>query len=116
MATFTDSGVRKVCHVSTGHGSDCKEAWAKIQKTSTNVLNFKPSDYIRIKAGEAFVGCYGLITPDSECYAITVAKKDTNLFVAGVQLVPPIRPEDSKVPERKDVLKAAIEAPLKATL
>ena len=71
MAVFDDQGTRKVCHVSTGEGQDCKEEWQRIKGRSFNVFEFRPSDFIDAK-GRAFAGCYGLITSDLQTYAITV--------------------------------------------
>ena len=92
MAIFTDSkGVRKVCHVSTGSDADCKAQWEDIQKQSTEVRNYRPSDYIRLPdmPGWAFLGCYGLITPDLKCYAITIGQppgKTAGRYVAAIEL------------------------------
>ncbi len=71
MAVFTEGGVQKVCHVSTGDGQDCLAEWANIKARSTNVFEFKPHEYISTGGG-AFMGCYGLITADLRMYAITV--------------------------------------------
>src|SRR5882724_5365790 len=46
MAVFTQGGVRKVCHVSTGEGQDCKDAWQAIKAQSSQVFEFKPSDFV----------------------------------------------------------------------
>ena len=102
--------------MSTGLGQDRKEEWAKIQKSSAKVWNFKPSDYIELPKNEIFAGCYGLIAPSSKCYAITVAptKDGTRRFVANVKQCNPIIPEDSKLPTSVDVLKAPTKAPMEA--
>ncbi|WP_295389153.1 hypothetical protein [uncultured Thiodictyon sp.] len=71
MAVFTYGGIRRVCHVSTGAGQDCKAQWEQIKSQSTNVFEFKPSDFID-SGGSAMLGCYGLITADLQTYAITV--------------------------------------------
>lgn len=86
MAVFTLDGIRRVCHVSTGEdGQDCMAEWKKIKDRSTNVFEFKPSDYIDTK-GQALVGCYGLITGDLRTYAVTVVrnKEDNTLKIASI--------------------------------
>lgn len=68
-----NDGVVKVCHVSTGHGQDCKDEWQNVKAVSSNVFEFRPSDFIEAN-GQAFDGCYGLITNDLRTYSITVAR------------------------------------------
>lgn len=51
-----------------GAGTPCSYG---IEARSTNVFEFKPSDFIATDGG-AFTGCYGLITSDLRMYAITV--------------------------------------------
>ena len=86
MAAFTHENIRKVCHVSTGTGQDCKEEWEKIKKASSSVSEFKPSDYIDTK-GSAFVGCYGLITRDNHAYSITVVSKGGKKVISKIKSV-----------------------------
>jgi len=81
MATYVHNGVRKVCHVSTGKGQDCKAEWDRIKGESTNVKEFKPSDYIKTK-GLAFAGCYGIITSDDKCYSVTVVRQKDLIVIA----------------------------------
>lgn len=71
-----NDGVVKVCHVSTGNGQDCKDEWQQVKAASTNVFEFRPSDFIDAN-GQAFEGCYGLITNDLRTYSITVARSKT---------------------------------------
>jgi hypothetical protein len=71
MATFNVGGDRRVCHVSTGDGQDCKAAWDAVKAGATNVFEFKPSDFIETGGG-SFLGCYGLITGDLQTLSITV--------------------------------------------
>jgi hypothetical protein len=85
MATFTYQGIRRVCHVSTGAGQDCKAEWERIKKLSTNVFEFRPSDFIDTKGG-AFAGCYGLITADLRTYSITIVRKNAKLTIASIKM------------------------------
>ncbi|MEA9787119.1 MULTISPECIES: hypothetical protein [Xanthomonas] len=72
MAVYNaQDGRRMVCHVSTGDGQDCRNAWSQIRSTSTHVFQFRPSEHIETK-GSALAGCYGLITNDLQSLAITV--------------------------------------------
>ena len=71
MAIYTDGGDTRVCHVSTGDGQDCKDAWGVIKARSRNVFQFKPSDYVET-GGQSLLGCYGLVTPDLQTLSITV--------------------------------------------
>jgi hypothetical protein len=84
MAVFTQNGVRRVCHVSTGAGQDCLAEWQRIKRLSTNVFEFRPSDYIETKGG-AFVGCYGLITGDLRGYSITIVLMNNALKIASIK-------------------------------
>ncbi|MGY4890436.1 UNVERIFIED_CONTAM: hypothetical protein EX528_08640 [Xanthomonas axonopodis] len=89
MAAYTaQDGRRMVCHVSTGEGNDCKSAWDQIRSTSTNVLEFRPSDYIDTK-GRSLAGCYGLITNDDRSLAITVVsgKDPSSRFISAITVV-----------------------------
>jgi hypothetical protein len=85
MAVFDHGGVRKVCHVSTGDGQDCKAQWDTIKGQSKNVFEFKPSDFIETK-GAAFGGCCGLITADLRTYSITLALSKGVRTVANIQM------------------------------
>lgn len=78
MAAFTFENIKRVAHISTGAGQDCLPQWAKIKEKSTNVFEFKPSDFIETK-GKSFVGCYGLITPHLDVYSITIITEDNNI-------------------------------------
>ena len=49
MAVFTYQGIRRVYHVSTGVGQDCKAERERIKSVSTNVFEFRPSDFIDTK-------------------------------------------------------------------
>ncbi|BBO71284.1 hypothetical protein DSCA_52140 [Desulfosarcina alkanivorans] len=75
MAAYTQNGSRRVCHVSTGKGQDCKTEWEAIRQASTHVIAFKPHEFANIdaiqQAGQAF-NCYGLITAAGECFSIAV--------------------------------------------
>lgn len=74
MSVFSGlNGRRLVCHVSTGEGQDCKDAWSQIRGASANVFEFRPSEYIETMGG-SFSGCYGLITTDYQALAITVVR------------------------------------------
>ena len=76
MASYVDkSGTRRVCHVSTGSGQDCKGEWERIKSESSGVREFRPSDAIDPGklAGLAFKGCYGIVTADDKCFAVVVA-------------------------------------------
>jgi len=123
LATFTDKdNIPKVCHVSTSTNADCdcKELWVSIQKTMTNVVNFKPSDFIpepKDLKGASLVGCYGLITLEGDCYAITVVQKnDSGKVVACIAKCIPIQkqPEEDKRPVSGNVLNPATNADTKA--
>ncbi|MCA1764263.1 MAG: hypothetical protein ABR574_13685 [Cryomorphaceae bacterium] len=85
MASFTYEGVRRVCHVSTGTGQDCKEEWERIKSLSTNVFEFRPSDFIDTK-GASLNGCYGLITADLRTYSITVVRRSSGLEIASIKM------------------------------
>lgn len=78
MAAYTKGGQRRVAHVSTGAGQDCKSEWNSIAKTASSVLAFKPHEAANIgelqKAGQAF-NCYGLITANGDCFSIVVGGK-----------------------------------------
>jgi hypothetical protein len=77
MAVFKHKdGTIKVCHVSTGKGQDCKAEWQRIKGESTQVFEFRPSDFVETN-GQALSGCYGLITADFKTYAITVTTSKT---------------------------------------
>jgi len=68
MAVFTDSGVRKICHISTGtEFGDCKSVWNAIKVNYSNVLEFRPSDFIH---GTAFELCYGIITNSVKAFTV----------------------------------------------
>lgn len=75
MATYTVGGARRVCHVSTGGGQDCKAEWDRIKRSATGVIAFRPdlgADIAQLgKLGQAF-NCYGLITATGECYSVMV--------------------------------------------
>lgn len=86
MAAFTHEGIRKVCHISTGAGQDCKEEWEKIKSSSFRISEFKPSNYIST-GGHAFVNCLGLITLNNRAYAITVVNKDGQNIVSKIKSV-----------------------------
>lgn len=80
MATHKRNGVRRVCHVSTGGDGDCKESWERIKKTSSEVFEFRPHEFIDIEglfkkaSTYAFVGCYGLITSDLRTFSISIGR------------------------------------------
>jgi len=42
MAAYTKGGTRRVCHVSTGDGQDCKAEWDSIKGQSSDIVAFKP--------------------------------------------------------------------------
>lgn len=84
MAVFTYMGIRRVCHVSTGAGQDCLAEWARIKRLSTNVFEFRPSDYIETR-GAALSGCYGVITGDLRGYSITVVTQNNTLLISSIQ-------------------------------
>jgi hypothetical protein len=84
MAVFTYQGIRRVCHVSTGSGQDCKAEWERIKKLSTNVFEFRPSDFIDTK-GASFNGCYGLITNDLRTYSITIVRDNAGLKISSIK-------------------------------
>ena len=86
MAVFVHKGERRVCHVSTGKGQDCKAKWQEIKAASANVVEFKPSDFIDT-GGRALVGCYGLITADGKNYSITVVSNKGANVVASIKKV-----------------------------
>lgn len=90
MAAFTYQGIRRICHVSTGDGQDCMAEWERIKKLSTNVFEFRPSDFIDTKGG-AFVGCYGLITADLKTYSITIVSENSKLKIASIKLAKLLR-------------------------
>jgi len=76
MAAYTVGGSRRVCHVSTGDGQNCRPAWEQIQKGAKDVIEFQPHKAMDVKALQqvgAKAGCYGLITAEGKCYAATVA-------------------------------------------
>jgi len=73
MAAYKVGGTFHVCHVSTGDGQDCKDAWNRLKATSNAVFEFKPSDFVET-GGAALLGVYGLITADLQTYAITVVQ------------------------------------------
>ena len=84
MAVFTHQGVRKVCHVSTGAGQDCKGEWDRVKGT-VNVFEFRPSDFIDTGGG-AFACCYGLITSDLQTLAIAMVRSKTHaITVASIK-------------------------------
>lgn len=86
MAAFTDSdNIRKVCHVSTGVKQDCKVEWEKIKSESSNVVEFKPSDAIKVKKGDAFLFCYGIITTKLKLYSVTVCMRNREKIVSRVK-------------------------------
>ncbi|HEX8794156.1 MAG TPA: hypothetical protein VF765_24605 [Polyangiaceae bacterium] len=73
MAAYTEGGVAKVCHVSTGATfGDCLGAWDIIKARSTNVFQFRPSDFID---NTVHSKCYGLITADLQVYTILTNPK-----------------------------------------
>jgi len=115
MATFTDSEGRNICHVSTGNSMDCKQEWARIQEKFKfkGVRNFKPDSGIPADLkGKALDWCYGLITSDSKCYAITTTvEKNGKRVVFAVKRVDPIQVVQG--PDRMDVLQPATQPALK---
>jgi len=76
MAAYTQNGVRKVCHVSTGEFGDCSGTWSTLKANSTDVIEFKPSDAI---GDTAFERVYGLITPNNEMYTIITASSQATI-------------------------------------
>ena len=92
MAVFDYQGSRRVAHISTGAGQDCKPAWREIKAQSTNVVEYRPSDYIET-GGHALVGCYGLITSEGKAYAITVVSKNGKKVIASVKEMVPLATE-----------------------
>ena len=73
MASYTDNGLNKVCHVSTGTDyGDCKPTWDRLKAGYTNVSEFKPSDYIN---NISYKYCYGMVTAQGEKYVILVNTK-----------------------------------------
>ena len=76
MAAYTVNGSRRVCHVSTGSQQDCKAAWENIKKGAKDVKEFRPHEHIdtdTLQKVGSYKGCYGLITAEGKCYAITVS-------------------------------------------
>lgn len=70
MAAYKENGIAKVCHISTGDGyGDCKAAWDALKANYTNVIQFKPSDFIFNTPHER---CYGLITSNMQMYTVLV--------------------------------------------
>lgn len=81
MAAYTENGVAKVAHISTGADfGDCKPAWNAIKARSTNVFEFIPSDFV---GGTAHSRCYGLITSDLQVYTILAHPKRVELAGGG---------------------------------
>jgi hypothetical protein len=83
MASYNTGGQSRVCHVSTGAGQDCKDAWRQIMTGATNVFQFKPADHIET-GGMAWFGTYGLITSELAFYAITVGRDAGGLRITGI--------------------------------
>jgi hypothetical protein len=76
MAMYvTAAGSRRVCHVSTGAGQDCKAAWDRIKASAKKVKEFKPHEHISTQ-GIAFKGCYGIITADDRCFSVTMVQQN----------------------------------------
>lgn len=74
MATYTEAGVRKVCHVSTGaEYGDCRAAWDAAKVNFTDVFEFRPSDFI---GDTAHTSCYGVITNDLQTLTVLTHPKD----------------------------------------
>jgi hypothetical protein len=73
MAVYKVGGVFRVCHVSTGDGRDCRDEWGRIKAGASEVLEFRPSDYVET-GGAALLGVYGLVTADLQAWAITVVQ------------------------------------------
>jgi hypothetical protein len=81
MAAYEDGGVRKVCHVSTGNElGDCKATWNALKAEYSNVLEFRPSDFIE---NTPHSRCYGLLTADLKVYTILVDVKSVPLADGG---------------------------------
>ncbi len=70
MAAYSENGVAKVAHISTGEYGDCKPEWERIKARSTRVFEFKPSDF---GADTGRVYCFGLITSDLQTFTILVS-------------------------------------------
>lgn len=74
-------------------------------------MEFKPSDFYVRPHNIALEGIYGLITPDSKCYAITIVRDKDKRFVAGVRECSPILPDHAGVRGPSDVLSAPLGFP-----
>ncbi|MEL6635674.1 MAG: hypothetical protein AAFW73_15500 [Bacteroidota bacterium] len=85
MAVFDHEGTRKVAHISTGPSQDCKIAWDELKKSCSNVLEFRPSDFVD-NQGKTFVGCYGLITSDLQTYAITTVQDRGQYVISSIKM------------------------------
>lgn len=75
MAAYTKGGTRRVAHISTGQGQDCKAAWETLKSSATDVIEFKPDnhgDIATVASTQQSWNCYGLITATGECYSIVV--------------------------------------------
>ena len=92
MAAYVDeTGARRVCHVATGENGDCKPAWEEIKKGAKSFIQFKPSESIARAdfEGQAFTGCYGIITATDECFAVVVAQRAGKRVVVHREKVTP---------------------------
>ena len=87
MAVYTVGGTRRVCHVSTGDGQDCKVEWASVAAAASDVKSFKPHEHIDLDPGLTFTGCYGLITADNKFFSITVTGDDKVVMCANQKAV-----------------------------
>ena len=71
MAVYEFNGSRRVCHVSTGVGQDCKLEWDRIKGLSQNARQFLPHEGIELVPH--YSGCYGLITACGNAYSVIVS-------------------------------------------
>lgn len=91
MAAYNvKGGSRRVCHVSTGNGQDCKSKWEEIKAASSSVTEFKPSDSIDVSkfgGGMSLYGCYGIITAEGKCFAVVAGVLKNKVTVVDLKLV-----------------------------
>jgi hypothetical protein len=76
MAAYTEGGVAKVCHVSTGEHGDCKGAWDTLKANCSKVFAFRPSDFV---GDTPHTRCYGLITSDLQVFTVLTGDSQTTL-------------------------------------
>ena len=94
MAAYVPKGgSRRVCHVSTGAGQDCKAEWEKMKAGAKDVIEVRPSDHIDGKlfagTGHSLKGCYGIITSDGRCFAVVVGvSKEGKVSIVDQKQIP----------------------------